>query len=165
MWWLTLICCGAESLVVLSFLSVMLQSLRFAVATSRYTHPKLHFIPLHIRSRSFTSTRLHRYSLQTQQQQPTAAAAHPTVVLYSPSPESIEEEEIDVDVIPPNEIRIELTDRAAEVRPSNSILSLIYSKLTGIWWVATSNDSLSGIKSRCGSSDSGGEWWMSWVSI
>ena len=29
-----------------------------------------------------------------------------------------------MDVIPPSEIRIELTDRAAEVRPSNSILSL-----------------------------------------
>ena len=110
--------------MVLSSLSVMFQSLRFAVATSRYTHPNLHFIPLRIRSRSLTSTRLHRYSLQTQQQQPTAAAAHPTVVLYSPSPESIEEEEIDVDVLPPSEIRIELTDRAAEVRPSNSILSL-----------------------------------------
>ncbi|KIM77502.1 hypothetical protein PILCRDRAFT_825276 [Piloderma croceum F 1598] len=40
--------------------------------------------------------------------------AHPTVVVFTPSPQHIEQEELDVDLIPPQDIKIELTDRAAE---------------------------------------------------
>ena len=46
--------------------------------------------------------------------------AHPTVVVL---PRHIEQEELDVDLIPPQDINIELTDRAAEVTPSSSSLA------------------------------------------
>jgi hypothetical protein len=45
-----------------------------------------------------------------------ALPAQPTVLLSSPSPEYLEQEEIDVDLLPPQEAHIILTDRAAEVR-------------------------------------------------
>ena len=40
----------------------------------------------------------------------------PTVVLCTPSPEYIEKEELDVDLLPPEQVKLEITDRAAEVR-------------------------------------------------
>ncbi|KAJ7497035.1 hypothetical protein FB451DRAFT_1209817 [Mycena latifolia] len=40
--------------------------------------------------------------------------AKPTVLLSSPSPEYIEQEEIDVELLPPQEAQIVITDRAAE---------------------------------------------------
>jgi hypothetical protein len=46
----------------------------------------------------------------------TQPAAHPTIVVFSPSPQHLQEEEVDVDLIPHQDIKIELTDRAAEVR-------------------------------------------------
>jgi hypothetical protein len=42
-------------------------------------------------------------------------ASHPTTVLFSPSPQYIEQE-LDVEIVPTQDIKIELTDRAAEVR-------------------------------------------------
>ncbi|KAJ7287341.1 hypothetical protein C8J57DRAFT_1283593 [Mycena rebaudengoi] len=41
-------------------------------------------------------------------------AAQPTVLLSSPSPEYIEQEEIDVELLSPHEAQIVITDRAAE---------------------------------------------------
>ena len=46
-------------------------------------------------------------------------------LLASPSPEYIEKEEISVDLVPPEQARLEITDRAAEVRapfPSRSLM-------------------------------------------
>ncbi|KAJ7350349.1 hypothetical protein DFH08DRAFT_861152 [Mycena albidolilacea] len=43
-----------------------------------------------------------------------AFPAQPTVLLSSPSPEYLEQEEIDVDLLPPQEAHVILTDRAAE---------------------------------------------------
>lgn len=43
------------------------------------------------------------------------SVAQPIIVVFSPSPERMKEDELDVELIPPSEIRIELTDRAAEV--------------------------------------------------
>ncbi|KIM45060.1 hypothetical protein M413DRAFT_441713 [Hebeloma cylindrosporum] len=40
--------------------------------------------------------------------------AQPTVVLYTPSPEYIEKEELDVELLPPEQVKLEITDRAAE---------------------------------------------------
>lgn len=40
----------------------------------------------------------------------------PTVVLCIPSPEYIEKEELDVELFPPDQVKLEITDRAAEVR-------------------------------------------------
>jgi len=42
--------------------------------------------------------------------------AQPTVVLCTPSPEYIKKEELDVDLLPPEQVKLEITDRAAEVR-------------------------------------------------
>jgi len=44
----------------------------------------------------------------------TQPPSHPTVVLFSPSAEYIEKEELDVEVLPPQEIKLVITDRAAE---------------------------------------------------
>ncbi|KAJ7782847.1 hypothetical protein B0H16DRAFT_1297595 [Mycena metata] len=44
----------------------------------------------------------------------TPPPAQPTVLLFSPSPEYIEQEEIDVELLPPQEAQIVITDRAAE---------------------------------------------------
>lgn len=44
-------------------------------------------------------------------------AAHPTSVLFTPSPQHIEAEDIDIDLIPPQDAKLDLTDRAAEVTP------------------------------------------------
>lgn len=41
--------------------------------------------------------------------------AQPTITISSPDPKYIEDEEIDVELPPPEEIRLEITDRAAEV--------------------------------------------------
>ena len=38
-------------------------------------------------------------------------------VFSSPNPDELRAQELDVDVIPPEDVRIELTDRAAEVCP------------------------------------------------
>ncbi|KAJ3500347.1 hypothetical protein NLJ89_g9840 [Agrocybe chaxingu] len=38
----------------------------------------------------------------------------PTVVLFSPSKEYIEQEELDVELLPPEQVKLEITDRAAE---------------------------------------------------
>ncbi|KDR75284.1 hypothetical protein GALMADRAFT_69637 [Galerina marginata CBS 339.88] len=38
----------------------------------------------------------------------------PTVVLFTPSREDIEKEELDVDLTPPEQIKLEITDRAAQ---------------------------------------------------
>jgi len=43
-------------------------------------------------------------------------ATRPTTVLFSPSPQYTEKEDLDVEIIPTQDIKIELTDRAAEVR-------------------------------------------------
>ena len=42
--------------------------------------------------------------------------AQPTVLLDTPSAKYIEEEELDVDLIPPEQVKLVITDRAAEVR-------------------------------------------------
>ncbi|KAF9453954.1 hypothetical protein P691DRAFT_525694 [Macrolepiota fuliginosa MF-IS2] len=42
--------------------------------------------------------------------------SEPTVVLHTPSPEYIKEEELDVQLLPPEEVKLVITDRAAEVR-------------------------------------------------
>lgn len=46
----------------------------------------------------------------------TQPPAQPTVLLVSPSPEYLEQEEIDVELLPPQQAQIIITDRAAEVR-------------------------------------------------
>ncbi|KAF8871250.1 hypothetical protein CPB84DRAFT_1801010 [Gymnopilus junonius] len=40
--------------------------------------------------------------------------AKPTVLLFTPSQKDLEEEELDVDLIPPEQVKLEITDRAAE---------------------------------------------------
>ncbi|KAJ6558475.1 hypothetical protein DFH09DRAFT_1162923 [Mycena vulgaris] len=44
----------------------------------------------------------------------TVLPAQPTVLLFSPSPEYLEQEEIDVELLPPQQAQIVITDRAAE---------------------------------------------------
>ena len=41
--------------------------------------------------------------------------SQPTVVLYQPTPADLAKEELDVDLLPPECVKLEITDRAAEV--------------------------------------------------
>ena len=50
--------------------------------------------------------------------------AKPTVVLATPSTDYIEKEELDVDLIPPEQVKLDITDRAAEASPSYLIAKL-----------------------------------------
>jgi hypothetical protein len=62
------------------------------------------------RARNLTASWPRRAALATQ------PSAQPTVLLVSPSPEYLEQEEIDVELLPPQHAQIIITDRAAEVR-------------------------------------------------
>lgn len=65
---------------------------------------------LHVRPRrNFSATYLRRATLASQVQ------SKPTLLLSSPSPEYLEQEEIDVDLPPLEQVKLVITDRAAEV--------------------------------------------------
>ncbi|KAF5385836.1 hypothetical protein D9615_002332 [Tricholomella constricta] len=59
-------------------------------------------------TRKFSTTPFRNATLATHPE------GKPTVILSSPSPEYIEQEEINVDLIPPEEVNLVITDRAAE---------------------------------------------------
>jgi hypothetical protein len=42
-------------------------------------------------------------------------AARAAILVYSPSPESLEEEELDVELLQPHDIKLRITEHAAEV--------------------------------------------------
>lgn len=65
---------------------------------------------LHTYSRRTLSTTTPRYAALADQ-----LPSKPTVVLQTPSPEYIEQEELDVEVLPPEQVKLVITDRAAEV--------------------------------------------------
>jgi len=48
----------------------------------------------------------------------------PTVVLATPSPDYIEKEELDVELLSPEQVKLDITDRAAEASPFHSIAKL-----------------------------------------
>ena len=50
--------------------------------------------------------------------------AKPTVVLATPSMDYIEKEEMDVDLLPSEQVKLDITDRAAEASPSYFIATL-----------------------------------------
>ena len=54
----------------------------------------------------------------------------PTVLLTSPSPESIEEQELDVELVPPQAVNIGITQRAAEVRFMSIVIGV---EIHGPW--------------------------------
>jgi ferredoxin len=62
--------------------------------------------------RSFVTTKTTRAALAT----------HPpgqsSVIVLSPSPAQIEQQDLEVELIPPEEVRVEVTERAAEACPS-----------------------------------------------
>ncbi|KAJ7209645.1 hypothetical protein GGX14DRAFT_697747 [Mycena pura] len=60
------------------------------------------------RARNLTAFRPLRAALATN------LPSQPTVVLASPSPEYIKQEEFDVELLPPHQVQIVITDRAAE---------------------------------------------------
>ncbi|KAG5734519.1 hypothetical protein E4T56_gene4327 [Termitomyces sp. T112] len=70
--------------------------------------PLLHFRPRHHTPRNFSVTHLQKATLASQVQ------GKPTLLLSSPSLEYLEREEIDVDLPPPEEVKLVITDRAAE---------------------------------------------------
>ena len=45
----------------------------------------------------------------------------PTVVLATPSPDYIKKEELDVEILPPEQVKLDITDRAADVSPFHLI--------------------------------------------
>ena len=62
-----------------------------------------------IPTRSISTTLSWNAALATKPQ------SHPTIVLSSPSAEYIRKEDLDVEVLPPQDVRLVITDRAAEV--------------------------------------------------
>ena len=70
-------------------------------------HPRNN--PAYLRSISSTPRRLAAlaYSLP----------AKPTVVLATPSTDYIEKEELDVEILPTEQVKLDITDRAAEASP------------------------------------------------
>ncbi|KAJ7714345.1 hypothetical protein DFH07DRAFT_863451 [Mycena maculata] len=68
----------------------------------------LRAIPIATRARSLATSRPRRAAVATK------PPSQPTILLSSPSPEYIEQEEIDVDLLPPDQAQIVITDRAAE---------------------------------------------------
>lgn len=85
-------------------------------------------------------------------------ASKSTVLLTSPSPKYLEQEELDVDLIPQKDINIEVTDRAAEVDSSHAIL-------WSLNCVATIVDIRPAVQSECRTQNSGRIRWMPWVSV
>lgn len=89
--------------------------------------------------------------------------AQPTVLLDTPSADYIREEELDVELIPPEQVKLVITDRAAEV--SYELVYWALSMSTTIHHSAIEVNSHEG-EQPCGcASNSGRVWWMSWVSV
>lgn len=89
-------------------------------------HPRPTYTRLAL-ARPTLSSRIQHLSTTSRQ---TAALAsslptHPTEVLFAPSQEAIEKEELDVELLPPEQVKLEITDRAAEVSLSESHLHSI----------------------------------------
>jgi hypothetical protein len=59
-------------------------------------------------TRPFTRSRISSAALASHSQ------AKPSIIIFSPTKEQLEKEEIDVDLIPPQDIKLEITERAAE---------------------------------------------------
>jgi hypothetical protein len=72
-------------------------------------------------NRHLSSTRYRRAALASN------LTAKPTVVLTSPSLEYLKSEEIDVELIPKDHVKLVITDRAAEVR-GFTLLDRLYSR-------------------------------------
>ena len=77
-------------------------------------HPRNN--PACIRSLSSTPKRLAALA--------SSLPAKPTVVLSTPSTEYIEKEELNVELLPPEQVKLDITDRAAEASPFYSITKL-----------------------------------------
>ncbi|KAJ7668480.1 hypothetical protein DFH06DRAFT_1181840 [Mycena polygramma] len=84
---------------------MLLSSLRRVPPNLRSSLRALADVP---RTRALTTALPRRAALAT------PPPAQPTVLLATPSPEYIEQEEIDVQLLPPQEAQIIITDRAAE---------------------------------------------------
>ena len=52
--------------------------------------------------------------------------AHPTILIFSPTPEAIKQQELDIELLPPQDINIDITDRAAQVRIPTNITSRFF---------------------------------------
>lgn len=65
--------------------------------------------PIH-RTRNLSTSTTSRASLAS------SLPTQPTVVLYHPNHAEIEKEELEVDLLPPEQVKIDITDRAAAVR-------------------------------------------------
>ena len=63
----------------------------------------------YVSRRSFSNTLSRRDALAS------SLPTQPTVVLFTPSQADIEKEELDVELLPPELVKLEITDRAAEV--------------------------------------------------
>jgi len=88
--------------------------------------------------------------------------ARPTEVLFTPSKEYIEEEELDVDLLPPEQVKLEITDRAAEV----SLILLFYLMNLLTEMVVAINEHCSGGEEReCSLTDIRRVGRMSWLSV
>lgn len=86
--------------------------LRRNPALLRCSHITCRRVPLSsvvLPTRLFSTTLLRNATLASQLQ------GEPTVTLFTPSAKFLEEEELDVELIPPEDVKLVITDRAAEV--------------------------------------------------
>jgi hypothetical protein len=85
------------------------------------------------RLRNYLSPYRHRAFVTSTPTRTAVLAKHPpaecSVVIYSPSPEDIKQQDLDAEVISSGDIRIKITDSAAEVRSSHHC-SNIFSSVT-----------------------------------
>lgn len=79
--------------------------------------------------RTFSTTRP-RLSLAQQQHIP----AQPSILLTFPTEKDIEDAELDAEPIPPEEAKIELTDRAAEVRKRHTLPIVLWNGRDTAHW-------------------------------
>lgn len=70
-----------------------------------------------VRNRPFLST-----SSTSKASLASSLPTQPTVMLYHPTKADVETEEVDVELLPPDRVKLEITDRAAEVSlPTTSL--------------------------------------------
>jgi hypothetical protein len=117
--------------------------------------------------RNHHNARQFRHPLRVLRAQSSTTAAQssslPVVVLRSPSPAAVAEQELDVKILSPQEINVQITQRAAEVRFYSRNVHYQIEKLPR--HEATPSDLCAREQSRCSSSNSRRVWRMSWIPV
>ncbi len=111
----------------------------------------------------FPTTRICAYSASAPRR--TTVTQHlpssPTIVTSLPSPDYLEQEEIDVELLPAEEAKVIITDRAAEV----TVTSCTEPAKADSSTLAITENIGAGERSQCCITNSRRVWWMSRLSV